>query len=140
MPNSTLPANHFLYLANSRNEDDRQEQYLALLEAAPQSLESAEAVLSALHHRQEWNRRQHKKRFIPLSFDPIAKQSRNDDGDLVTTLNLLSPADQKIIRDHVLEENSLRAIAKRESVSKDTIRKRYDLAKAKLIALTPKSE
>ena len=139
MPNSTLPADHFLHLANSRNEDDRQEQYLALLEAAPQTLESAEAVLSALHHRQEWNRRQHKKRFIPLSFDPIAQQTPDNDGDLMSALNLLSPADQKLIRDHVIEENSLRAIGKRDSVSKDTIRKRYDLAKEKLIALTPKS-
>jgi hypothetical protein len=51
-----LAPDHFLHLADARNEDYRQDQYLILLESAPQTEREALALLKTVHHRQETSR------------------------------------------------------------------------------------
>jgi len=134
-PNKTLPADHFLRLCDARNEDHRQDQYVALLQGAPQSEREALALLRTVHHRQETSRRRERKRTVQLSFDPVAPQSIDSDGHMVSALSRMAFDEQAIINDHVVSGMSFRVIAKQQGVSKDSIRKRYDHAKKKLQAL-----
>src|ERR1700677_626570 len=115
----------FLYLADSiRNEDSRQDAYLILLERQPQTKAEAELILSSLHHRTEWNRRQDRKRNVQLTFNPPATQVEWDDGVAVAALDRLPDADRHLIEEHVLEGLTLRQMATKAGVSKDTIAKR----------------
>ena len=127
----------YLSLANSiRNLDERQEAFLALLEEQPDSEQAAKDILSRLHHRTEYkerhSRRLTKGKILQLNFDPIAPEHDDNDGEVMAALDLLPPTLRHVIEEHVIEGESLRDIAKREGVSKDTIRRRYDRAAEKL--------
>ncbi|AEU36163.1 RNA polymerase sigma factor [Granulicella mallensis] len=140
MQNNRLAPDHFFRLADARNRDYRQDQYVALLEAAPQTEKAALAILRTVHHRQETSRRRDRKWTVQpdLTFDPIAPQGEDTDGHIVAALSCLPLEDQDIISQHIIEGMSLRDIAKQQGVSKDCIRKRYDHAKQKLQALAQK--
>ena len=127
----------YLYLADSiRNRDERQDAYLAILDGQPDSEEAARLILSRLHHRTEYSERQSRRhtkgKVLQLNFDPVAPEPDDNDGEAMAALDRL-PADLRaVIEEHVIEGVSLRDIAKREGVSKDTIRRRFDQAADRL--------
>jgi RNA polymerase sigma factor (sigma-70 family) len=133
MESNKLLNDHFLHLADARDgTDQKQDQFLALLEAAPQTEAEALAILSTVHHRHERSRRNTKQRTCQLNFDPIAPQKEEDTGALVSALDLLPDKDQNIIRDHVLDGLSFVEIARQEGISKSGAAKRYTVAKRHL--------
>jgi phage terminase large subunit-like protein len=69
MKSHSLPPEHFLDLAESRYEDEKQSLYLALLEAAPQSKAEAQAIIKKAHylHEREW--RKDRRRMLQFHYD-----------------------------------------------------------------------
>lgn len=118
--------------------DERQDAYLALLEADPKTETDALDILSKSHHRAEYQSRMDRQRSLPLLCEPATSARPAPNGPAVAALESLPDEDRQLITDHVLNGTSLRAIAKAAGVSKDTIRKRYDRAKQKLAALVQK--
>jgi RNA polymerase sigma factor (sigma-70 family) len=131
---ANLPNDHFFSLCDARDEDARQDQCLALLEAQPQSEADARAILKTLHHRHE--RTQRRGRItIQLEFDPVAPQQDDERGAVASALDRLSGPDQDIIRAHVINEEPLCEIASRLGISRETAWRRYSRAKKKLAAM-----
>ena len=127
----------YLFVADSiRNEDERQDAYTAILTERPQTYAEAMSVLSRLHHRKEYKARRSREltngKVHQLNFDPTGLQLKDTDGDAMAALERLPDAERRLIEDHVIEGTSLREIAQRDGVSKDTIRRRYDRAAEKV--------
>ena len=55
---------------------------------------------------------------------------------MIAALDCLSGSDRELIEVHVIDEESLRDIAKERGLSKDAMRKRYNIAASKLKELT----
>ncbi|WP_263377737.1 sigma-70 RNA polymerase sigma factor region 4 domain-containing protein [Granulicella paludicola] len=128
---ASLPNDHFFSLCDARDEDAKQDQYLALLEAQPQSEADARAILKTLHHRHERARRNRRKRGIQLDFDPPAPQIERYE-EVTLAISSLSAEEGLLIEQHVFEEMSLRSIADHSGVPRETLRRRYNNIKAKL--------
>lgn len=120
-----LPPEHFLYLAESRYEDEKQSLYLALLDAAPQSKAEAQAIIKKAHysHEREW--RKYRRHNLQLDHDPPAPQYDEQSGQITEALDMLPDDDSEIVRMHVLDRISLRDIADALNVSRETLRRRY---------------
>lgn len=126
----------FCYLVPKHlKEDERQTAYLAIIEANPDTAEDALSVLSALHHKTEKQARMQRVRNIPLEFEPAAEQRQDHDSRAMQALDLLPADDQVLIQQHVIEGTSMADLAKVAGVSRETIRKRYNTALAKLRVL-----
>lgn len=122
-----LPNDHFLYLAESRYEDEKQSLYLALLEAAPQSKTEAQAIIKKTHysHEREWRKERRRMLQFPENYDPPAPQYDDQDGPIVKMLETLPDDDAEIVRMHVLDGVSLRDIADELNIARETLRRRY---------------
>jgi len=122
-----LPPEHFLHLAESKYEDEKQSLYLALLEAAPQSKAEAQAIIKKAHylHEREWRKDRRRMLQFPEHYDPPAPQYDDKDSPIVKMLETLPAGDAEIVRMHVLDGVSLRDMADEFNIPRETLRRRY---------------
>ena len=131
---------HFFYLVDSSLDVDlRQDMFLALLSEHPVTELEATAIIMRVRYVNEYAMKKERQRTLPLLVEPSTDDKGDEDnGYVVAALNTLPDDDQDLIMSHVIEGHSLRTIAKVQGVSKDTIRKRFNLAKDKLISVVKK--
>jgi RNA polymerase sigma factor (sigma-70 family) len=127
-----LPNDYFLHLVYSPYEDERQSQYLALLEASPQTKAEALAVINKAHYRhdRDFKAYRRKNRQLTEYDDMEAPQTPVMDHPVSAALDSLPGDGAELIRMHVLDGISLRDIAEQLGVNRETLRRRYKQAEA----------
>jgi len=124
--NTTLPADHFLYLTDKTwDADDRQSQCLALLEARPTTEDEARNIIRTAHNRHEREWRRFKQSFAQLVYEPAANNATQKPSQIEQCLSSIPPEQAELVKMHVLDGLSLRDIAQQLKIPRETLRRRY---------------